>query len=128
VERWGILPSAILKLGKVMASKKDPKSVARFAYGMAAGMGEIPSHFPLLGTFRNKLFSLGRKGAIIRNKYKPMSEMNEFLDREFVLQWMFNRYGITVNEVLEVEAIINKIPSLPYFIGHDIFTKLAIDY
>jgi hypothetical protein len=57
-----------------------------------------------------------------------MSEMNETLDRKFVLSWMFDRYGIAEDEVLEVEDIINKIPSLPYFIGHDVFTKLAEDY
>jgi DNA-directed RNA polymerase subunit RPC12/RpoP len=127
-ERWGILPSAVLKLGKVMAKRSDPGSVFKYAYGMAAGMGDVPDHFPVLGAFRKKLFNLGREGAPIRNKFKPMSQMNETLDREFVLEWMYDRYGITTEEVEEVEDMINKIPSLPYFIGHDIFTKLAEDY
>jgi hypothetical protein len=41
---------------------------------------------------------------------------------------MFSRYGITELEVLEVEEMINAIPSLPAFIAHDVFTKLAEDY
>jgi hypothetical protein len=111
-----------------MAKRKDPASVFQYAYGMAAGMGDVPKHYPILGVFREKLYNLGREGAIIRNKYKPMSEMNHTLDRSYILGWMFDRYGITEEEVLEVEAIIDNIPSLPYFIGHSVFTRLAEDY
>jgi hypothetical protein len=126
--RWGILPSAILKLGKVMASKRSKIAIHRFAYGMALGMGEVPEHFPILGSLRKKLFELGRENAAIRNKYKPMSEMNDTLNRQSVLAWMFRRYGITVAEVEEVESLIHSITSLPHFLGHSVFTRLAQDY
>jgi hypothetical protein len=95
---------------------------------MAMGMGSVPTNYPILGAFRSKLFELGREGAAIKNKYKPMSEFHPDLDRIALLSWMFRRYGVSEASVLEVEEQIRGIKSLPWFLAHDVFARFARDY
>jgi hypothetical protein len=128
VDRWGLLPSSILKLGKVLSYVKTQKDLERIAYGTALGMGDVPIDFPVLGVFRAKMLALGIKNDAIRNPYKPITNVNSKVDVDFVRSWMNDRYGSTNSEIELAEKLIKDVVVLPSFIGCSLFEKLAADY
>jgi hypothetical protein len=130
VYRWGLLPSAIIKLTKVQVNLNTFAKVNRFAMGMALGMGSVPSCMPIIGAYKHRVLQIcGSKDvSILKSKFRPYSELTHSVDRDFVMNWMCERYGTTVSEILCLERKISEIPSFPYFIGDNLFVKLMKDY
>jgi hypothetical protein len=125
--RWGILPSAILKLGTVMCKVKTTVELRTLAYGTALGMVGIPFHFPILGVFKRRLLEIGMEGPERKNKRRPDSNLDDSLDRSLLLDWMCARYHVTRGDIISLEAKL-AIITLPSFIGDSVFSAMAIDY
>jgi hypothetical protein len=128
INRWSIMPSAILKLGKVLSVVSNVKKLAVLARGMSLGMGDVPIDYPILGVFRLKMESFSEAGVMVKDRHKPLSHYAVGLDVERMLDWMCSHYGISRSEIAEVEGLIEKIPSIPFFIGHPVFQAFMVDY
>jgi hypothetical protein len=127
--RWGQMPSAMLKLGKVMTVVRTQKRLDQLAYGQGLGMGDVPLDFPIIGPLRERLITLGSNGISLRHEYNPLPDYHEGVDREQILGWMVERYeGINRGDILDVEELIRTIPKLPWFIGHPLFRAMMVDY
>jgi hypothetical protein len=127
-ERWGILPSACIKLGKTMSPKRSIRNLLQIAYGQGLGMGVVPQNFPILSSFRKILIKHGSKFRAVTDSYHPISDFGQQVDRGFVLEWMQRRYGVEESEILQAESDIDSVPSLPYFIGNRLFLRFQLDY
>jgi hypothetical protein len=125
---WIIHPSSLLKRGKVASMTTKRERMLEMAYGLGAGMGEVPLDYPILGPFRRKLMELGHESDYVDDHRKIMSDFSEELDCEFIREWIITRYGVTGAQIDEVEDLINAVPSLPWVIGHPLFALLANDY
>jgi hypothetical protein len=98
------------------------------AYGLGAGMGDIPFEFPILGPFRRKLMTLGHESNYVPDHRKIMSDVRSKYDCEFIFEWIINRYGVTSQDIIDVESMINGVTRLPWLMGHPLFAALAGDY
>jgi hypothetical protein len=98
------------------------------AYGLGAGMGDVPADYPLLGPFRTKLMELGHVSLYVDDPRKIISDFSHEIDCNFIIQWVISRYDITLNQLNEAEAQIRSVSSLPSVIGHPVFAALASDY
>jgi hypothetical protein len=127
-ERWGPLPSAMLKLGKVMSTVTKQFRLNQLAYGVSLGMVGIPEAYPILGNFRKRMHALGIEGPELRDKRKPIPDLRSDLDTEFIREWMTLRYRISRSDIISLEKRIDSIPSLPYFIGDEVFLRFLEDY
>jgi hypothetical protein len=125
---WGPMPSAILKLGKVMTVVKTIKRLKQLAYGQGLGMGDVTHDFPILGSLKRLLITLGSVNPSLRHEYNPLPAYADGLHREEVLSWMVERYGVTRIEIAEVEDELEDVTELPWFIGHPLFKAMMIDY
>jgi hypothetical protein len=132
-ERWGILPSAFIKLTKVQTRLDTRRKFNQIARGMVMGMGDIPNSFPVLGAYKLKVLEvcpllLNDSVVEIRNKYKPKSDITSEIDRDFVMEWMCSRYDTTRDEIIEFEAELLSLKSLPSYVGHPLPLRLQEDY
>jgi hypothetical protein len=142
---WVNLPSLILKLGKVLSDPvtscrgrtKDPLT-ARYllARGMWSSNKGIDPAYPILGPYLQQLELItrdraaGREVCNLENKeYRMFSGTANgsyvAINREEALSSICHRYGTTVAEVEEVEALIRKIDRIPCYVNHPLFNKLA---
>jgi hypothetical protein len=127
--RWGQMPSAMLKLGKVQTVVKTKKRLLQLAYGQGLGMGDVPLDFPILGPLRERLIALGSQSISLRHEYNPLPDYNRGVMREEIIDWMVERYaGVTRDDILYVEQEIRAITELPWFIGHHLFKAMMVDY
>jgi hypothetical protein len=132
-ERWGILPSAFVKLTKVQTPLDTRDKFNQIALGMVKGMGHVPPKFPILGKYILKVHEvcslrLADPVLELRNKYKPKSDVTDEVDRDFVLTWMCERYDTSYGEIEELEDILQSLGSLPSYVGHPLLSKLMEDY
>ena len=154
---WRPLPSALLKFGKSLRDpritqrhKGDPSSltfrelVGRQAVGIAVSNGFIEESYPILGPYLSALRRAGLASTsqlleseevaaayqASRDKYNVITiEDNVIIDRDAVIDQIVNRYGLCVDEILEVEDMMRQIDILPAFISHPLFHSLAVaDY
>lgn len=147
VWHWLPLPSLTIKLGKVISDpveitvvrrggrkiRLDAKSAAMVcAYALASSYGLVPPDYPIVGAF---LACLKRNGTAPRRALRRLEEgwkpaiQHFLLDRDGAMDFMFARYEITRDEIHEVEGLLGKINSLPCYIEHIVFDKLAdVDY
>jgi hypothetical protein len=126
--RWGLLPSAMLKLGKTLSHVRSHSTLQMIAYGMALGIGEVPLSFPILGPFRARMLALGRVSPLIKKKWKPLPAVTALVDIAFVTAWICDRYGLSLGDLQRVDAKIMAVGSLPYFLADTVFPQLARDY
>jgi hypothetical protein len=144
---WRPLPSALLKLGKMI---RDPVEVTSFirhgkrmkrdrveaikmcAYALASSYSTVGSDYPIFGDFLCTLRRVGVQppstvaGLIEGEKPKPSLGT---LDRDAVLNHIQERYGITSKEVNAVAGMFKLVSSLPFYLEHPLFDKLAdVDY
>jgi hypothetical protein len=141
------LPGAVVKWGKVSS---DPVIISRIpgeprpsieeatrrvAAGVAISHPEIPSNFPVLGPFLERMGQLsnGADVAVSRDRiiddyaYKPRVSKFSLSEkqRNQILNLHAERYECTVEDLLEVEALIRSVTSIPSYIQHPLFVKMA---
>jgi hypothetical protein len=130
------LPSAVLKAG---ATRRSPLSVCKglrkyeqMAAALQASRGFIPIDYPILGTWLDQMGLLGVETNYVapQHKYEAMLREEEFiLDRDYVLEMIESRYGLTQAQVIDVEELIRSVSSLPCIVTHEVFTVLGrVDY
>jgi hypothetical protein len=138
---WMPLPSAVLKAGKVMRppreiypSESQESSVQMTANAIASSYGHIPPEYPIFGPFVQTLLRLGRE-CYVHGKdigegwYRIRVDAGTVISRKRFLQMIEKRYDITERDVLEVEALIRAVDSLPAIVYHWTFARLgAVDY
>jgi len=144
---WRPLPSALLKLGKMI---KDPVEITSFtrrgkkmhrsaeeavrmcAMALANSYPTVKDDYPILGTFLKKLRTLGSESpsALVdileSSKPTPSAGVIDYVQACAEIE---DRYGITKREIREVEDLLNAITTLPAYIEHSVFDKLVdVDY
>ena len=142
---WVPLPSALLKLGKIL---RNPREIARDSKGrrvddatataivagnMANCYGKVDFAYPLLGPFLATLSKAGFEGTLTVDaleSWKPAPRGVPFLlDPEEAERAIIARYGITRTEILEVHALLSFVPSVPCYVEHPVFFRLRdVDY
>jgi hypothetical protein len=135
---WLPLPSAVLKLGKVMdlptkiAKDKDQQRAMKLClYALASSPGVIPLEYPILGPFIGKMLELGLASKLeINHRYKHMKvpKITEPLIVSEILTNINYRYGITPEEIEDFTLQLQNIHTLPIMFTHVIFEKLIYDY
>jgi hypothetical protein len=97
------------------------------AYGLGKGI-DAPMRFPLLGPFSRKLITLGSDSDYVDDPRKITSDFTRRLDFQFIKNWTLSRYSITEQQLEEAESLIDSVTSLPWVLGHPVFSALALDY
>jgi len=141
---WIPLPSACLKIGKLL---NDPCKIVKTvtidgirrkatrgeairvcAFALSQSYGCIPDDYPIFGAFLRVMRKLGLSEEELpkhlQESWKPrLSSVS--VSREVVLDNVLRRYGITVQEVVSVEALLESINFLPALIEHPVFELLC---
>jgi hypothetical protein len=154
---WGTLPGKLLKLGKVMCKLKTSKDVQMMAYSIAMNLGEISDDFPILGAFRRALLRNGVEHTMCSEEELSKLTVKEILfskrarlleeakykfgyaehriqnkifpvDRCAALELMEKRYGLTSDDVSDLETLFDNVMSLPWFVGDPRLSRLRKDY
>jgi len=102
----------------------------------AAGAIRVPENFPILASYKRALARCARgvevpidfleyhrreRGQLVRTAVGSLVPV----DRDFVLQMIVERYGITVRDVEEVEALLDTVERGPVFVAHPVFQLMA---
>jgi len=141
--QWVPLPSACIKIGKLLKNPIDitrvirkgrkhrlpyDEAVAQCATALAQSYGKVERSYPIFGEF---LFTMSRLGKqprtdlkCLQESWKPVMSGIQ-VDREGVLDSLLSRYGIDRDEVEEVEALLRKVVKLPALVEHIVFDKLC---
>lgn len=145
--QWMPLPSAVVKLGKVL---NDPVKITKVvrrgkkcylspevavrvcATALASSYGSVDPSYPVFGAFLEMLKRLGTRMnkplASLQESWKPQLTGIP-VNRESVLEAMEIRYGVTPEEVASVEELLRRVKSLPAYIEHPVFDRLCVaDY
>jgi hypothetical protein len=135
---WMPLPSAVIKLGKVMTDPKVmypdvPDSLACAAKGMALSPGPIPAEYPILGPFLQALLRLSSSCAAVETPYESHRRVAtttlHTVDRDVALEMIEERYGITRIDVEALEAEYASIRDLPVLVCNPSVNRMAeVDY
>jgi hypothetical protein len=136
--KWLPLPSAVLKLGKVL---EDPCTIAKDSdidnamrkcmFALARSLGYIPYEYPILGPFIKLMLEKGiETDLVIKRRFKKIevSYFDSLLDRDFVLGAIESRYGISEDMVSDFESILKDVNYFPVMINHPVFDLLMFDY
>jgi hypothetical protein len=130
--RWGWLPSAVLKSGKMSRKLKNEHEIRTAAYAMAQSFGDTPDDLPILGPFKNALLRNSKysdKAEEFRMyKIRPDVASARKLDRERVVEWIWRRYQINRFEIAEMESLLDSVDRLPYLVSSRGFAALTADY
>lgn len=153
---WMPLPSAVLKLGKVLRPPREiayvvtngkrvqppmEVAIAQVAYAIAMSYGNVSDDYPILGSFLKKLRRLGvaRAGGQVHrtigfnavwesNWYKTRVDVG-LIDSKITIQAVCERYGFTPDDLFRVEELIGKVNTLPAYIEDPVFDRLVeVDY
>lgn len=150
---WINLPSLISKVGKITTNpmllfknlSKDPKRVwLLLAKALSSSWRHLPREYPILGAFFRACDRLaagvemdnpGSYDAAItenfRNPNKPVwsAPLEVKIDVHAVYEMIVSRYGGTVEGWVEVDHLIENIPSVPWRIDHPLLEDLVrVDY
>lgn len=144
---WYPLPSAVLKLGKMINNplevtafrrrgKKQHReigeAIAMCAHALASSYQSISKDYPIFGPF---LEALRRNAKASPSALRRLEESQKpkatggillpYVAEEAILY----RYGISQQEIVEVCILLSQINSLPAYVEHPVFDKLAeVDY
>lgn len=138
---WLPLPSQAIKLGKILTDPRliypnDAPRVAwrKAAFALAQGVGEIPSNYPILGDLLQlyRLNGVENDKKLKENFYRAEVDCHDVeIDEEFVSIFLFDRYGITNDEIEELRESLRQLRNeeFPFlFPSNSIWTKLWSDY
>jgi hypothetical protein len=143
---WFPLPSAVLKLGKLLKSPLEitrsgrkgkpcrpfPEAIAMCAKALANSYGDVPDEYPILGAFLRVLRVNGVESptamAGMLEGWKPIVTSSYF-DRDQACLAVCMRYNVSHSDILSVERLLSKIDHLPAYVQHPVFDRLAdVDY
>jgi hypothetical protein len=139
---WTPLPSAVLKLGKVLTNPMTiaqtvdyGKAVRMCAWSLYKSYGTVPLHYPILGAFLKALQRMGiSEGHISENSviedaaYKTKQVVGSFA-RDVAMNMVCARYGLTEEQIQQCEQLCDKVDDLPAYIEHSVFMRLLeVDY
>jgi SAM-dependent methyltransferase len=136
--KWLPLPSAVLKLGKVL---EDPRVITKeqdieiamrkCLYALARSIGFIPANYPILGPFVQMMLKHGISCSVeIRRRFKKI-EVSYFpakLDLEIVYDMILNRYGIGKDMIEDFNQLLLEIDYFPTMLNHPVLDLLMFDY
>jgi hypothetical protein len=137
---WCYVPAMVLKLGKIGRNVRTQHEMRQLASGLSRSYGMVPRNMPILGPFLEKMDDLSYSPLDnekeIQNmlwEEKPWMEhrpkVETFsLDRQYALEILEERYGITPEQVTEVEKMIREVESLPWYLGHEVFQMLQAEF
>lgn len=140
---WLPLPSAVIKLGKLLvcptiitsftrrgSKQRRPykEAVERCAYALSNSYQHVPVTYPVFGKFLSVLRRLGIKSErtlwMLEESHKPLMTVCPF-ERVEVLRAMEMRYGISDSDVRAVENLLDQINTLPAYVEHPVFDMLV---
>jgi len=152
------LPSAVLKLGKLLRSPREichvknngkwshppiERAIAQVAVAIALSYGQVHETYPILGAFLWKLRRLGMAAlGWAPSKYRTISfnAVNESswhktridigcVDSEMAREAVCVRYDLTLHDLHRVESLLSQINTLPAYIEDPVFDRLMeVDY
>jgi hypothetical protein len=127
---WLWLTSSILKQTKICRPIRKGETIENCMWGMAKGMGVMPSNFPLLAAmqkFMLKMGSLSSKYGLdgYVEHYRGKNDESTLLDEGRMRDHLAHRYGIDYSNILALEEVINGLISYPVVISSPIFVSLA---
>jgi hypothetical protein len=134
---WCYMPSMALKVGKIGRKVEKKRDYLQLVYGISKSFGCVPDDLPILGPMLKKMRELGREGPrteeLLREHYpwtehRPTLVDTPSLDLEVALGICERRYGLLRSEIEAVEASLRSVQSVPAFVGHSAFERLATDY
>lgn len=136
--RWLPLPSAVLKMAKILRHPRDifpdmddEAAYRSVLYALSSSPGYVPADYPILGPFIQKMKSLGTYTDvdISHKKYRIVVPPFEArLDRDRMIEKIYTRYEITQEDIESFERMISQIDSLPVLLDSPVFGKLMADY
>lgn len=149
---WLPLPSAVLKLGKVLRNPVDitktvrtikgkrhstrlplSEAIRQVAFCLARSYGLVPMDYPIFGPFLAALLRLGMDPGHplggLEESWKPKITTIVVLNREEAIAAIVARYNIEAVWIEEVEELFNNLVSLPAYVEHPLFDRLCdVDY
>jgi len=147
---WMPLPSACLKLGKVL---RDPVDVCKYkhpvtretvrksgeeatrvmAYALASSYKTVEENYPILGPFLATLRRLGTEmshpdlHSLYESQRPAMVDAN--IDVEDCVSATLRRYDLAVHELDRVRSLLGSVESLPAMVFDPVFERLReVDY
>jgi len=134
--RWMPLPSAVIKLGKLL---RDPSELTpqaanpmeACAYMIAKSYSYVPPEYPILGPFlqvmlREPYYGKVRSGEFLTESYQKPKRADTplLLDIEDCKYQIKKRYKISDDQLESVTALIQSVEKLPSYIEHEVFRIL----
>jgi len=147
---WCPLPSACLKLGKVLrppvdickfkhpltkqlVEKTPLEAVAVMAYALSSSYGAVPRDYPIFGAFLQTLDRLGLEMQhpdlhSVYESWRPI--MTDFtLDIEDACSAICRRYDLSRDDLDRVHCLLSLVVQLPSLVVDPVFDRLrAVDY
>lgn len=140
---WMPLPSAVLKLGKMLKAPvqltklkgkpRDTNAVAikKVAFMISKSLGHVPNDYPILGAFLKVCAALGTANDIeakILETQKPKL-VEAPISRDLAMDYIGLRYRLTSSDIIQMEDMFNAVKVLPAAVSHPGFTRLLqVDY
>jgi hypothetical protein len=140
------LPSLMLKICKVM---KDPVALTRlpvvqayqqYAYGLSRSIF-VSRRYPMLGAMLRLYDRMGRDHGVQVDAHESNWEYKlqpgpltadvgaPGDSRAQAVSFIFERYGLTMFDIVEIEALFDAVDVLPCLVAHPAFARLAeVDY
>lgn len=156
---WLPLPSCVLKMGKTFESPAkmfpdSPNPLGMASWVLGSSYGNLPEDYPVAGVWAATLrqrwrppssefphlehsegewrwvgFPKSMSYVLEHNPYKPVVDAGTRVSRVVVLDAMQERYGVTQDEILELERVIKNAPTGPCVIVHPVLFKFwRVDY
>jgi hypothetical protein len=125
---WGWLVTSALKMGKTLCPLKTKKALLQQAFSVGKSTGLAGKGIPIISKMAETMIRLGEGSEYVPPlwaPYRPKSYSDKRVNKVAAYEWMESRYGISKDEVLECESVLDSITSLPYLICHAAFAKLA---
>lgn len=147
---WTPLPSACLKLGKVLRDpvdvckykhpvtgqtvlKTDAEALSVMAYALASSYKNLDAKYPILGPFLATLRRLGTEmshpnlHSILESHRPVMDEFN--LDWDDALSATLRRYDLCMDDINRVTSLLLSVQVLPSLVVDPVFDRLrSVDY
>jgi len=138
---WLPLPSAVVKLGKLIRSPLEIAQVknweiaySRCAFALASSYGLVPFEYPILGPFLRKMLQLGSSDVRVRGlglleSWKPNIECSINLNLERCYEAFQSRYDFEIGDISRCEKLIESVDRFPCYLEDSVFLKLSVvDY
>jgi len=128
------LPSLVLKMGKHLTpptvsqkTKDEGQALAMIAGAMGSSLPQLDRDAPVIGAFLAALRRCGTKGGSAEER--PYKTYGGSIPRATMIEFMEGRYGVTEDEVEELERMLDNVQSIPCYIQHPVVARMTLrDY